>query len=115
MGYAIAALVLTILQFLPGSMAFAQTSSCSAMTPGQLTSLNGFVPFAPSSLWNTDISNAPVDANSNKLINYIGASVKLHPDFGAGTFGGQSIGIPYQIVGVTQSKVSVKLGASPDE
>ncbi len=63
MGYAIAALVLTILQFLPVSMAFAQTSSCSAMTPGQLTSLNGFVPFAPSSLWNTDISNAPVDAN----------------------------------------------------
>jgi hypothetical protein len=115
MGYAIAALVLTILQFLPVSMAFAQTSSCSAMTPGQLTSLNGFVPFAPSSLWNTDISNAPVDANSNNLINYIGASVKLHPDFGAGTFGGQSIGIPYQIVGVTQSKVSVKLGASPDE
>ncbi len=52
---------------------------------------------------------------SNNLINYIGASVKLHPDFGAGTFGGQSIGIPYQIVGVTQSKVSVKLSASPDE
>ena len=37
---------------------FAQT--CSGMTVGQLTSLNGFVPFASSSLWNTDISASPV-------------------------------------------------------
>ena len=39
----------------------------------------------------------------------------LHPDFGAGTYAGQSIGIPYQIVAGTQSKVIVNLGAYADE
>src|ERR1700693_347430 len=97
------------------SSAFAQTGSCSAMTPGQLTSLNGFVPFLADDLWNTDVSNAPVDANSANLINYIGANVTLHPDFGAGNYAGQSIGIPYQVVAGTQAKLTVKLGAYPDE
>ena len=85
------------------------------MTPGQLTSLNGFVPFLADDLWNTDVSNAPVDANSANLINYIGANVTLHPDFGAGGYAGQSIGIPYQVVAGTQAKLTVKLGAYPDE
>jgi len=35
------------------------------MTVGQLTSLNGFVPFPADSLWNTDISTAPVDPDSS--------------------------------------------------
>src|ERR1700733_14288085 len=95
--------------------AFAQTGSCSAMTPGQLTSLNGFVPFPADNLWNTDVTNAPVDANSTNLINYIGANVTLHPDFGAGTYAGQSIGIPYQVVAGAQKKVTVELGAYGDE
>ena len=52
--------------------ATAQTSTCAGMTPGQLTSLNGFVPFPANNLWNTDISSMPVDPNSNNFINYIG-------------------------------------------
>jgi hypothetical protein len=79
------------------------------MSLGHLASLNGFVPFPSASLWNTDISAAPVDPNSANYINYIGASVTLHPDFGSGTYAGQSIGIPYQIEGATQAKVPVKL------
>jgi hypothetical protein len=43
---------------------FSQAGTCAGMTVGQLTSLNGFVPFLSSSLWNTDISTAAVDANS---------------------------------------------------
>lgn len=109
----ILASILLPLSSLPS--AFAQTGSCSAMTPGQLTSLNGFVPFLADDLWNTDVTNAPVDANSTNLINYIGANVTLHPDFGAGTYAGQSIGIPYQVVAGTQAKVTVNLGAYPDE
>ena len=85
------------------------------MTLGQLKSLNGFVPFESSSLWNTDISNAPVDSNSANIIGFIGSAVTLHPDFGAGTYAGQSIGIPYQIVAGTQPKVTVNLGAYADE
>jgi hypothetical protein len=95
--------------------ALAQSGSCAGMTLGQLKSLNGFVPFDAGSLWNTDISNAPVDSNSANIINYIGASVTLHPDFGAGTYAGQSIGIPYQIVAGTQAKVTVNLGAYASE
>src|SRR6266849_3679624 len=85
------------------------------MTVGQLTSLSGFVPFQPSSLWNTDISNALVDSNSTNIINYIGSTVTLHPDFGSGTYAKQTIGIPYQVVAGSQLKVNVKLGAYASE
>ena len=85
------------------------------MTVGQLKSLNGFVPFEANSLWNTDISSAPVDSNSANIINYIGSNVTLHPDFGSGTYAGHSIGIPYQIVAGTQVKVTVNPGAYADE
>jgi hypothetical protein len=101
--------------FLLCGTAVSQAGTCSGMTVGQLTSLNGFVPFQASSLWNTDISAAPVDPNSANYINFIGSTVTLHPDFGAGTFHNQTLGIPYQVVAGTQAKVPVTLGAFFDE
>jgi len=83
------------------------------MSLGPLASLNGFVPFPSNNLWNTDISNAAVDPNSANYINYIGASVTLHPDFGKGLYAGQSIGIPYQTEAGTQAKVPVKITEYP--
>ena len=83
------------------------------MSLGPLASLNGFVPFPSSNLWNTDISNAAVDPNSANLINYIGANVTLHPDFGQGEYAGQYMGIPYQIEAGTQAKVPVKITEYP--
>jgi len=97
------------------SAAFSQAGTCSGMTVGQLTSLNGFVPFPSTSLWNTDISSAPVDPNSANYINFIGSTVTLHPDFGAGTFRNQTLGIPYQVVAGTQAKVNITVGAFADE
>ncbi len=86
------------------------------MTPGQLTSLNGFVPFqGSSSLWNTSIAAAPVDPNSFNILNFIGLSTTVHADFGQGNYNGQSIGIPYQIVPGAQPKVTVTLGAYASE
>jgi len=73
----------------------AQNGTCSGMSLGQGTNLNGFVPFPSTSLWNSEISSAPVDPNSANIINFIGATVTLHPDFGSGTFRHQTIGIPY--------------------
>src|ERR1700693_1540016 len=73
--------------------------SCSGMSLGQSSSLNGFVPFPADNLWNKDISSAPVDANSAAIINFIGSGIAIHPDFGSGQFSGQSIGIPYLVVG----------------
>jgi hypothetical protein len=108
------ALVLGTLAFLCGT-AFSQAGTCSGMTVGQLASLNGFVPFQSSSLWNTDISSAPVDPNSANYINFIGSTVTLHPDFGAGTFHNQTLGIPYQIVAGSQAKVAITVAAFADE
>ena len=95
--------------------AFSQTGPCNGMTVGQLTSLNGFVPFQSTSLWNTDISAASVDANSANYINFIGSTVAFHPDFGAAVIKNQTIGIPYQVVSGTQTKVPVTLGLYFDE
>src|SRR5271155_4324845 len=115
MKYRVAALALLVALVSPSLPAAAQVGTCSGMTVGQLTSLNGFVPFSNTSLWNTDISDAPVDPDSAAIIDYIGSSVTLHPDFGSGTYDGQSIGIPYQIVNSAQPNVNINLGAYSDE
>ena len=56
------AVLISLALLLPSSATFAQT--CAGMSLGQLSSLNGFVPFPSSSLWNIDISTAPVDPAS---------------------------------------------------
>ncbi|HYM09932.1 MAG TPA: hypothetical protein VEU62_04335 [Bryobacterales bacterium] len=99
-----------------GSMGFAQPT-CGGMSLGQLSNLNGFVPFqGTGSLWNQDISAASVDPSSGAIISFIGSSVTLHPDFGAGTYQRQTIGIPYQVVSAaTQPMEQILLGAFASE
>jgi hypothetical protein len=82
---------------------------------GQSASLSGFVPFPADNLWNQDISNAPVDPNSAAIINFIGAGIGLHPDFGSGLYNGSSIGIPYLVVGSQQRMVPISFTAYGDE
>jgi len=113
-GFSLTALVLIILQLSSGS-ALAQSGICAGMTPGQLTSSNGFVPFPPDSLWNTDISSASTDPDSDNIINYIGTAVTVHPDFGSGKWAGQFMGIPYQIVSGSQAEATIQLQAFGDE
>ena len=72
--------------------------NCSGMSLGIGAALNGFIPFPADNLWNQNVANAPVDPNSAAIINFIGANTPLHPDFGAGLYGGQTIGIPYIVV-----------------
>jgi hypothetical protein len=91
--------------------AFAQSGTCSGMGNGAGASLNGFDPFPASNLWNTDISLAAVDLNSANIINFMGSTVTLHPDFGAGMYRRQTVGIPYQVVAGTLAKVTISLGA----
>ncbi len=92
-----------------------QTSSCSQMSTGQGASLGGFLPFPSDNLWNKDISSASVDPNSSAIINYIGSSIGLHSDFGAGQYNGSSIGIPYTVVDSTQPLIPVDYQAYGDE
>jgi hypothetical protein len=68
-------------------------SVCSGMDTGIDASFHGFVPFPSTNAWNQDISSAAVDPNSASIINYIGATKPLHPDFDSS--GG---GIPYIVV-----------------
>jgi hypothetical protein len=89
--------------------------SCAGMSLGQGGSLNGFVPFLSDNLWNQDISSAAVDPNSGAIINFIGSGIGLHPDFGSGLYNGQSMGIPYLIVGAQQGMVTINFTAFGDE
>jgi hypothetical protein len=92
-----------------------QPPSCGSMSAGQRASLGGFVPFPADSLWNTDISSAPVDPNSTAVINFIGSSIGMHPDFGAGQYQGSTIGIPYLIVGAQQPPITINFTAYGSE
>jgi hypothetical protein len=95
----------------PGGGTGGGNLDCSKMATGQTASLNGFVPFSSSSLWNTDISSAPVDPNSASMINNWVGSVNMHPDWG----NDPTYGIPYVVVDGQQSLVNVNLGAYGDE
>jgi hypothetical protein len=92
-----------------------QTSSCSQMSTGQEASLGGFVPFPSDNLWNKDISNASVDPNSAQIINFIGSSTGIHPDFGQGEYNGSYMGIPYTVVDSTQALIPINYQAYGSE
>jgi len=85
--------------------------TCDVMSTGQGASLNGFVPFTSSNLWNTDISSAPVDPNSSTIMSTWVGSVNVHPDWG----NDPTYGIPYVVVDGNQSLVNVNLNAYGDE
>ena len=91
------------------------TSACNVMVPGQGGSLGGFLPFPADNLWNKNISSSPLDPNSAALINFIGSSVTVHPDFGSGLYQGSSIGIPYVVVNSQQAFVPINLTEFGDE
>lgn len=85
-----------------------------AQCPASVPVANGTVPgplplFPADNWWNTDISGAPVDANSSNYINFVGTTRKLHPDFGGEESPGSVpiYGMPYAIVDATQPKLSV--------
>src|ERR1700685_3433264 len=92
----------------------AHAQSCSAMSLGRGASLNGFIPFPADNAWNQDLSAAPVDPNPADIVNFIGSTTPLHPDFGAGLYAGQTIGIPYVVVSASPF-VNIKYTQSGSE
>jgi hypothetical protein len=69
--------------------------------------------FPTDNAWNQDVSALPLLANSAAIINAIGASGHLHPDFGT-EWEGAPIGIPYAVVdGI--AKVPIEFTAYGDE
>ena len=96
----------------PGSATYGDLRGAAL---GVGASLNGALPFPADNAWNTDISARPVDPNSDALIASIGLDRGLHPDFGAGLYQGQPIGIPYVVVPGTQPRVAVQFTDYGDE
>jgi hypothetical protein len=93
---------LSCLAFLLFSLiGYSPAQTCARMSLGKEASLNGFIPFPADNLWNQNIANAAVDPNSDAIINFIGSSTPLHPDFGAGLYQGSTMGIPYMVVSGT--------------
>lgn len=63
--------------------------------------------FPANDIWNTPVDQLPVASNSATLINTIGASTRMHADFGSGLWDGGPIGIPFVTVPASQTKYSV--------
>ncbi|MFO1306139.1 MAG: hypothetical protein U1F54_20635 [Burkholderiales bacterium] len=103
-----AVLAALIAAFAPGAqMTLAQ---CPAAVPVRGGALPGPLPLFPAdNWWNTDISAAPVDANSTNFINFVGAGRALHPDFGGEETPGSIpiYGMPYAVVDASQPKMAV--------
>jgi hypothetical protein len=93
-----------------------QSSPPSAAVPslGPGASLHGKQVFPPDNPWNQDISNAPVDPNSARLIAAIGSDDRLHPDFGT-VYRGAPNGIPYIVVSGGQPSARINLTAYANE
>src|SRR5947209_5873932 len=73
---------------------------------GSNASLGGRPVFPADNPWNTPIDHLPVDPNSTRYINSIGANAPLHPDFGT-VYNGAPSGIPYIVVPGNQPRVPV--------
>ncbi|MGA2351778.1 MAG: chitobiase/beta-hexosaminidase C-terminal domain-containing protein [Terracidiphilus sp.] len=88
--------VITLLLVCANGFSYAQT--CAGMALGNNASLNGFVPFPSTNVWNTNIASAPVDPNSAMITSAPEfAGFYLHPDFGSESY----YGIPYVVVDST--------------
>jgi hypothetical protein len=96
----LALIVVVALAVVAGGRLF-QTSIASSPV------ISGCPVFPANNVWNTPITNLPVDPNSANYITGIGADTGLHPDFGSGTWDGFPIGIPYTTVPSNQPKVPV--------
>src|SRR5690349_14964997 len=85
------------------------------LEPRLVPTLLGNQLFPADNPWNQSITDAPVAANSNILVQSIGAGNTMHADFGNGIYAGSSIGIPFNTVPGTQPRVNVVLDAYASE
>lgn len=86
------------------------TAAASAQTAQRGGALPPPLPlFPPDNWWNADVSSAPVDSGSAAFLSFIGASRRLHPDFGgdSGDPSAPIYGMPYIVVPANQPLVPV--------
>jgi hypothetical protein len=84
--------------------------ACSTSAPFVVTSgpiLGGCPVFPPDSPWNTDVSSAPLAADSSTLVGAQAAGHDVHLDFGDTQ---SEYGIPFALVGPKQPRVPIAFG-----
>lgn len=74
-----------------------------AVAVAQTPSLGGCLVFPANNVWNTPIDTLPVDANSAALVETIGTSSPVHPEFG----NSPDNGIPVNIVNGSQPAANI--------
>lgn len=95
------------LSVLSGSLA--SMASTRATAKGQILPGTNCPVFPADNVWNTKITNLPVDSHSAQwLKNMDSATTDLHPDFGPGGGPKTPYGIPFVVVKATQPLVRVK-------
>lgn len=85
-------------------------AACSLLLTGNAFAqhvVGGCPIFPANNIWNQPIDTLPVRSDSATLINTIGPSRGLHPDFGAGLWEGGPMGIPFITVPGSQTKYPV--------
>jgi hypothetical protein len=103
--------------------AAALAAALLALPPAPLSAAaqqNGALPplFPADNWWNLDVSQAPVDRDSQAFIDFIGRTRGMHPDFGgdaAGPGDPEIYGLPYATVGADQPLVPVTFVDYGDE
>jgi hypothetical protein len=95
--------------FILGSMAMLASVKLSGQSTLPAKSV-----FPQNNIWNTPVDNLPVYSRSQEYVNFIGTTGTMHADFGSGLWQGQPMGIPYNTVPGTQTKVNVTF-QWPDE
>jgi hypothetical protein len=72
--------------------------------------------FPATNAWNERVDSLPVASNSAQLIQSIGLSTGVHPDFGSGLYDGRPIGIPFDVVSkkTPRSRLSFEYGDESD-
>ena len=82
-------------------LALVAVAACGPTTPPVPPTRSAPVPcalFPADSVWNTPVDRLPVDPRSATYLARIGLDAPVYADFGAGTYQGAPIGIPYNVV-----------------
>jgi PKD repeat protein len=77
-------------------------------------SVGGVAIYPSDDVWNVPVDQLPVDPHSAAYIQKIGSASYLHPDFGAGLYDGNLMGIPYNIVDGSTPKKTVTFDYSDE-
>jgi hypothetical protein len=97
-----------------GSGSGASSGSGSGSSSGASATIGGCAVFPADNAWNQDVSALPLRSDSDALIDSIGRSAHVHPDFGT-EWEGAPIGIPFVTVRSSQARVPIAFTAYGDE